>query len=489
VDAVLLDLVENTISRYNMILRGTALGVAVSGGADSVFLLHALRSLAARLEIRLHVLHLDHALRGPESDADFRFVHDLTAAFHLPLHSALMEPVPPGENLEQFCRRARHRFFASVIKAGHVSRVATGHTASDQAETVLMRLLRGAAPTGLLGVLPVTAEGLVRPLLFLRRDSIRSALAAANLPWRDDSSNAASRFLRNRVRTILLPALRAEQPRVDDSLNRLASAAARDHHFWSELVDQTLSRLSTPSPAGLELDATALVAIHPALQYRVLHAAASKAKSSPSRIEQSHLDALSGLLHQPKGAGAVHLPGLSATRSMDRILLHTRPLPPPGVPPVPLGVPGETRFGPLSIDARLGQGSASSLMPDPLDPQQITPLFPSRQAYTGEEWNALDWERIRGSLSLRTFRPGDHFHPVGSASGQPLKNMFQKARIPLWERRFWPIISDDDRIVWIAGFGPAAPLVARPGTQSRLLLRCRLAESAPDGSGINLRLP
>lgn len=482
----MLDLVESTIFRYNMIPPGAALGVAVSGGADSVFLLHALIALSPRLDTRLSVIHIDHALRGRESDEDRLFVEALARDTNLPLYLHRMPPAPPADNLEQHCRRCRHDFFSRLIAEGFCDVVATGHTSSDQAETVLMRLLRGASPSGLRGVLPVTKEGIVRPLLHLDRSTVRACLSEQQTPWQEDSSNSSQRFLRNRVRAHLLPALRAEQPSVDLSLQRLAASALRDYDYWSGQVEEALSAMSTETPLGLDLDTLAISSLHPALQYRVLHAAATRAKGSSARLDQSHLDALSRLLAPNLGSGSARLPGLCATRSLSRLLLHTQPLPPFLGPSVSMDVPCSVSFGPFRIETRLDRAvPISAAGSHSRSPQQIASLFAPAQAYTGKEWNSLDWERIRGSLSLRSCRPGDHFHPAGSNSGQPLKNIFQKARIPLWERRFWPIITDDDRIVWIAGFGPAAPLLVRTDTSVRLLLRWSLSGPKPEPGEIN----
>ena len=245
----MLEEIENTISRYNMLPAGIRLGVAVSGGADSVFLLHV---LAARSGASLTVLHVNHGLRGAESDRDAAFVAELATGLGLAFVGHRMGAV--AGNLEQYCRRERMAFFGKLIADGVVDRVATGHTASDQAETVLMRLLRGAGTTGLRGVLPVSAEGLVRPLLGVRRDEIREWLFTRGLRWREDASNLSEDFLRNRVRARLLPLMRELDAGVDGALERVAEMAAVDEDYWRGEAGAVLERIGSWERDGLVVD-------------------------------------------------------------------------------------------------------------------------------------------------------------------------------------------------------------------------------------------
>ena len=171
----MLDRVAEFITRHRMFDAGQRVGVAVSGGADSVFLLHALRELAPRWNLDLSIIHIEHGIRGAASLADAEFVAQLAATFNLPfyLHQANVPAI--GGNLEESARNVRQAFYAELIASGAVNRIATGHTRSDQAETVLFRILRGSGLTGLAGILPVTREGLVRPLLATGRGEIGRA--------------------------------------------------------------------------------------------------------------------------------------------------------------------------------------------------------------------------------------------------------------------------------------------------------------------------
>lgn len=206
----MLDLVAATIIRYLMFEPGQKAGIAVSGGADSVCLLDVLRELAPRWNLRLHVLHLDHGIRAEASRQDAEFVRKLAAQLGFPFHLKAVKLSAATRNLEQSAREARIEFFTALISDGVVDRIALGHTRSDQAETVLFRLLRGAGTTGLAGVRPVTSNGFVRPLIELPRDRILAYLKERGLEWREDATNRHTRFARNRIRHELLPYLGRE---------------------------------------------------------------------------------------------------------------------------------------------------------------------------------------------------------------------------------------------------------------------------------------
>ena len=202
-DMRVLDQVLRTVSRYNMLAAGTRAGVAVSGGADSLALLHILVRLGGPRRWSLEVLHFDHGLRGEESDGDRRFVEELADKLGLPCHveGADVRAAAAGANLEQTARQMRYRFFKEVRERRGLDAVATGHTASDQAETVLMRVLRGAAAESLAGIRPVNDGWIVRPLIEVTREDVREWLRSQGLVWREDSSNIDSCYDRNRMRT------------------------------------------------------------------------------------------------------------------------------------------------------------------------------------------------------------------------------------------------------------------------------------------------
>lgn len=400
-------------------------GVAVSGGADSVALFYSLRELDIA---PLTILHINHGLRGAESEDDEEFVRSL--APELPFFSARAAPV--SGNLEQHCRRERLRLFREWMKSGVVDRVATGHTATDQAETVLLRLLRGTGPTGLRGVLPVTGSGLIRPLIDVSRPSIRQFLRNKGWKWREDSSNADPRFLRNRVRAELLPLLRGLQPNIEQHLHRLSEIAIVEEDFWTGYLEKV------GNPSNL-LDVAQLRRLHPAVRRRFLRQAIAAQKGDLRRIEKQHLDRVDRLIEQPEGNGSVTIPGLMATRS----------------------------FGWIRLTC-LSSANCSA-----------------EYSYNDDVVIYVDQERLQGPLHVRAWQPGDRFQPAGRREPIPLKKLFQSARIPSWERQNRPIVTDGVSVIWLAGFGTDQRFAASAETRSILQYKARifgLIESNPSSS-------
>ena len=228
--------VLHTIARHAMFSTGQRVGVAVSGGADSVCLLHVLHELAPRWNLHLSVVHIDHGIRGAASQADADFVRSLAGEFALTFHFRQADVPSIDDNMEQAARRVRQEFYRELMQSGMVDRIATGHTRSDQAETVLFRILRGSGFAGLSGIRPVTREGIVRPLLDCTRAEVEAWMAERRIECREDESNEDRSFARNRIRHELLPQLRREfNPQLDEALANLAVIARDEEDWWHRL--------------------------------------------------------------------------------------------------------------------------------------------------------------------------------------------------------------------------------------------------------------
>ncbi len=235
----MLEKVQAAIHQGGLACAGDRIGVAVSGGADSVALLFALKEMGC---YSLTVLHANHGLRGTESDGDQEFVCSLAWQLDLPVQTKRL--TLGAGNLEQEARNARYGWFQELMETGAVDRVAVGHTRSDQAETVLFRFLRGAGTSGLAAILPVTKEGIFRPLLSLSRSEILTFLREKGISWREDSSNQDGRFARNRIRHQLLPQLKQEwNPAIEKSLSQTAE--------WAQARGRILGRRSCAFGAEL----------------------------------------------------------------------------------------------------------------------------------------------------------------------------------------------------------------------------------------------
>ncbi|MBX9601289.1 MAG: tRNA lysidine(34) synthetase TilS [Bryobacteraceae bacterium] len=443
----MLDAVERYILRFRMLAPGQRVGVAVSGGADSVALLHALFQLRHRFDVRLSVLHFNHRLRGAESEGDEAFVAGLARHLQLEFHRAEGDPrLAPG-NLEEEARRLRRAFFRSLLQSGALDRVALGHTRRDQAETVLFRLIRGAGLTGLGAMRPVSPEGFIRPLLDCDRPQLEAWLRDLTLPWREDVSNTDLRFSRNRIRHRHLPELRQENARIDLALARLATLAQEDEAYWTPLVAPL---------ADNPLNVITLQAMPAALARRVIRLCCERAKGDLRAFTFEHIDRILQLAHNPRGSGQVRLPGLRAIRSFEWILFS----------------PPHTAFPEPHVHLQVIERKAHS--------SEIDPYVTVEAA----KFSDLRPELADCPLVLRGWRLGDRYRPAGHAHDLKLKVLFHRARVPSWERGGWPILTVRDRIVWTKRFGAAHEFAARPDDTTVLRVFADLPPSSESGSGL-----
>jgi len=461
----MLERVEKTITRYSMFQPDQRVGVAVSGGADSVCLLYILHELAPRWNLRLTVLHLDHKLRGEESRLDAAFVRELAKPLDLPFEFVETDVAAicreTGENLEQAARAARLEFFKRLRLAGTVDRIATGHTRSDQAETVLFRFLRGAATAGLAGIRPVTGDGIVRPLIEVDRTDIEQYNRRHNLPWRNDSSNADTSYARNRIRHTLLPQLTRDwNPAMTETLAHTADWAQGEEAYWEGEINRlVLAHLKLEPPAVL-LRVDALAAFPLAVVRRLVRRAVEIAKGDLRGVSFEHLAGILELAASSEGHGRLQIPGLDIFRSFEWLRLaqpaadnlnnrnYRLPLPVPGAVQLP--------FHKVVLLTELSDNTNVT--------ETVAGVY-------NKDVACLDWNRISGSLEVRNWRPGDQYQPMGHGGAEKIKVMFQEARVPLWERRHWPVVTIGEEILWARRFGPAARFAASTGCGPVLSIR------------------
>jgi len=461
----MLDRVAGFIARHDMFPSASRVGVAVSGGADSVFLLHALRELAPRWDLQLSVVHVDHGIRGAASRADAAFVADLAAQLHLNFHLRQADVPAIDDNLEQAARRVRQAFFAELLTTSAIDRIATGHTRSDQAETVLYRILRGSGLAGLSGILPVTKEQVVRPLLELSRGEIECWLRKRNIAWREDATNQDRSYARNRLRLEILPLLRDSfNPRLDEALANLATLARDEERYWANQLDPQAS------PGTQVLSCSDLTGSPVALARRRIRQAIEFAKGDLRQIDFAHVERILAMARSQNGHDRIQLPGLDVLRSFEWIRLappsasafdFSFAIQPPGAVELPGGFVRIT----LQILEKGELAQACGTVVNELD----WDLFPSPDG-------------APSSLEVRNWRPGDQYQRVGQSRKQKIKMLFQKARIPLWERWNWPIVTYNGSIVWAKGFGAAAGFGAGPATPVVLVI----AESRNRSDSLNV---
>lgn len=392
------------IRQYDMLSPGDSVICAVSGGADSVALLFALYLLKDRLGIRLEAAHFNHRLRGQESDEDEAFVRGLCSQYDIPLHVGTGEVKAGKKGLEAAARDARYGFLLSLD-----GKIATAHTADDNAETVLMRLIRGTGLKGLGAIAPVSGR-VIRPMLLTNRQEVEDFLAVWGLPHREDSSNASDAFLRNRLRHDVMPLLKAENPRLAENLSRMALRLRQDEDFLRQQADWD-------SLPGVE----ALKIMPEAIRSRCIEAFLKQ--NGVPEPEDSHISAVEDILYSDRPSARVNLPGgVTVTRQYDRLEAENgEPVPEPAVLPCP----GEVLYG----DYRVTCAPAGEII-NTTDTFTVCPV---------------------GQVILRPRKSGDLIRLKGGTKS--LKKLFIDRKIPAARREQIPVVCDKQGVLGVYSIG------------------------------------
>ncbi len=470
----LLKQVRQTIAHHHLLETGARLVVGVSGGPDSLCLLHVLRRLQPVYRLELHVAHLHHGARGADADADAEFVATLAREWELPV-TVKREDVPTLAKVhrlafEEAARRARYAFLARLAAEIGASRIAVGHNADDQAETVLMHLLRGAGLAGLRGMRPLTpltdyrllaplltrplpALTIIRPLLDTSRSDIEQYCAHYGLSPRFDRSNLDTTYFRNRLRHELLPLLEACTPHIRQRLCHTAAVLAADYDLLVELRDQAWDTVvRTANETSITFDRQRWRTLPVALQRMLLRQAAYRLRHSLRDVDFVHVEQARRIaIEGQTGAQAILPMGLALTVEYETLTMGDAeaptPLPDDQEPllhsrdSLPVAVPGTTSL----------PGSPWILQ------TEIQPRNEIQQDITRPgPWEAfLDMDRIALPLALRTRRPGDRFCPQGmDGHTVKLSAWMINRKIPqTWRDRIPLLVSEEtgERIVWVCG--------------------------------------
>jgi tRNA(Ile)-lysidine synthase len=431
---------ERTIRRHAMLAGGEAVLVAVSGGADSVALLHLLASLAPEWRLRLHVLHVDHQLRT-ESAADAEFVRALGARLGIPVDVATVT-VDRRDSLEAAARTARYAALETHAARVGAERIALGHTADDQAETVLMRLVQGAGVRGLSGIPPVRGP-IIRPLIELRRSALEAELRRAGLTWVEDQTNRDPKFLRNRIRHELLPLLSASyNPEVAAALVRTASLARETIGALEQASAAELDRLVVWGDRAATLRLEALRALPRPLAAEVLRQAAAHLGGRAPLRAWAHRG-LKRVFAIPAPRRPFKLGRV--TVEVSGALARLATVSPPALIERPVTVPGRTELPEIgqALEARLVGADAYAI-----------PREASRVAFDADD--------LATPLVVRARRRGERFVAFGGAERR-LKTLLIEAKVPRWDRDRVPVVVAGGTIVWIGGLrrGAAGRVTAR----------------------------
>jgi len=478
-----------------MFSPGDRVGVAVSGGGDSVALLRLLQRVHKRIGITLLVVHFDHRLRGAESDADAEFVAALARGRKLDIAIEREDVAAAAArhkwNVEDAARRLRYAFFERLVTEGKATRIAVAQTADDQAETVLAHLLRGTGLAGLAGIYPA-AGAVVRPLLWCRRESLRQYLRELKQDWREDATNRDVQRMRARIRERLMPLLEQEfSPQATARLGRVARLAREEEEFWAAVVDDRWRALVRPQERGFAIGVRDLLAplalsaeagerdaplpkanFAPplrALTERMIRRLYQRASGSAHGPTAERVEQVIRLARQSTSGRRVELPGgVRVERNFDELFFS---------------LAGRRAARDETIEAR-GAYQYSVTLPErgetTVSVRELKRCFrlkvidwPHAERDTKAECIALDADLLRPPLILRNWRPGDVYRPRGVRQAHKLKRMFLAKRIPIGERAGWPVLESDGRIVWVRGMPAADDYCAGDATSAGVVIEER----------------
>jgi len=453
-------LVLATIREHEMIGSGDRVIVAVSGGPDSVCLLEILLRLRETLNVSLIVAHLDHGLRPGEDERETEFVETLARRLGIPCSCERASQLAdaPGVCLEERARKIRYRFFEGVLDRYHAQRLALGHNKNDQAETVVMNMLRGSGSAGLSGMPPVRENRYIRPLIRITREEIAAYLREKGLAYMTDSSNLDNRYLRNRIRLELMPILSTYQPRLIERLEDLAFLCREENRFMEREAERWLQEMIILGPEGsFDISIDELKALPVPLRYRVIRGAIRRAKGNLRRMDLGHIRAIIELIANRRPQPRINLPGHIVVKKRYNQLRFC--------------VGEEAHSFEFSYPiAGAGRYHLDHINRTIICEEISRAEFPGRSP---SDWQCfLDLETLRWPLILRNFRPGDRFMPLGLNGFKKLKDIFIDKKIPYDERRRIPILESHGDIIWVGGIRIDHRYRVREDT--RRILRCKI---------------
>ena len=420
-----------------MVAAGDLVLVAISGGPDSTALLHALKQLETDLSVRLRAAHVHHGIRGREADLDAQaaegLARDLGVRFSLEKVDALAHAQRKGLSLETAAREVRYAALEATARRCRAQRIATGHTMDDQAETVLLNLLRGTGPRGLAGIPPVRGR-IIRPLLWVTRREVAAYCKAHALAHRLDRSNLDLAHTRNRIRHRIIPALERIQPAVAPHLAALADIMRDEDEFMSEQAEAAFRQVAEVSKQQVSLRLGAFSALASALQPRVMRMAIGRVKGDERDLDLERVGAAVRLALSGRTGAVVGLPGgIYARRGYEEVAIgHAVPAGKPLRQQWELPVPGEAHIPELGVRL-IAQVTKSKQLPSDLDVAVV------------------DAGALRYPLVVRTRRRGDRFQPSGMRAEVKLQDFFVNRKVPRERRDRIPLVLSGDQVVWVVG--------------------------------------
>jgi tRNA(Ile)-lysidine synthase len=461
-------LVDEAVARHGLIAEGDGILIGVSGGPDSVALLHLLAARASAGRLRLGVAHLDHGLR-PESERDADFVRAMAVGLGLDVYVERADVAGMQRrrrlSLEEAAREARYDFFQKTAARHDYVKVALGHHADDTAETLLLHLLRGSGRLGLGSIRAIREGGYIRPLIRATRSDIEQYLRLRKLAFLTDRTNTDTAILRNRIRHRLLPLLESDyRPGVRAILSRTAEVLADEEDWIEGLLRPVMAAMTTGhGPGRLTLAAADFGRMPLAAARRIVRAAVRHVQGDLRRIGFVHVEQIIYLSRRRGEAGPLHLPGDVRVRiEQDELVFERRAA--TGMPALQTEAPGDYEYtlsgcGLLTIRETGDRISLSEVPRDAVtDPKAAEP----QTAF-------LDRDAVHFPVTFRNRRPGDRFAPLGAGGTQKLKKFFSDHKVPAAVRRRCPLLVSDGPILWVSGYRIGQQ--ARVGHHTRAVLK------------------
>ncbi|MFA4858527.1 MAG: tRNA lysidine(34) synthetase TilS [Candidatus Margulisiibacteriota bacterium] len=452
----------DTIREYKMFNPSEKVLVGVSGGADSIALLQLLADFRVELGITLHVVHINHMLRGDDSDADERYVQQLVKSFSLPItverFNARDYAEKNKQGIEEAARDFRYSFYEKMARDTGAQKVALGHNADDNIETFIMRLLRGSGTAGLIGIPPIRGK-IVRPLILIWRRDVDRFCALKKLVPRIDYTNYETIYLRNRIRLKLIPQLKVFNNNINEVLLNTILLLTQDNLFLllqAEEAFKAVCKKNTPEEVVLKTGK--FLELAEPIRGHVLRQAIQAVKGDLKEIAHIHIQDILKLAGQTEAKEA-HLPGgITVVLTKDNITLLQ------GKPVLPQGITGEFD---LHIPGQVVLEAAGvRLIAKPINIVNNIDI-----ASATDKKVYLNFDRVARILKVRGRRSGDKFNPLGISGTKKLQDFFVDEKVPQEERDQVPIVLSEGRIVWVAGLRISEEFKVTPATRRVLELR------------------
>ena len=465
----LLDQVKHDIESNELLRKGDAVVVGVSGGADSVCLLKVLKELQHQFQLTIYAVHVNHGLRGAEADEDQRYVESICKEWEIPLKIFRADvralSLKNRISLEEAGRETRYRLLNEVLRQTGSRFIAVAHQQEDQAETIMLHLLRGSGLDGLCGM-SLKQDSIIRPLLNVPRKEILEFLHENRIAYCTDSSNLGSDYTRNRIRNVLFPRI-TEMFTVNpvNQLVRLSEIVQEERDFLEETSKAAYYAVSMNETETVEISIQALKTYHRAIIKRIIRHAWERINESKKNLEQGHVNQILSLVFEGRTGKRINLPrGIEARVSYDRLIFSR--------------LPEKAEEG-FSYSVKLSGATEAKKAGGTL----LASILPTGEAFLhygapkNIKENSLvqlfDYDKLREGIFLRSRQPGDRVRPYGPGGEKKLKEFFIDQKIPREKRLTAPLVARDNRIVWIIGMRTSQEFRADQGTRTVLVLEWR----------------